>query len=53
MERDELNLRLRIREVLETYKFEEILDEANEELEDILLFLYLEYGLPLPEREPL
>ena len=53
MERDELDLRLRIREVLETYTFEEILDEANIELEDIIIFLYLEYGLLLPEREPL
>lgn len=53
MERDELNLRLRIREVLETYTFEEILDEANEEMEDILIFLFNEYGLLLPEREPL
>jgi hypothetical protein len=53
MDRDELFLRTRIRTLLETYSFEEILEENELEIEDVVLFLYLEYGLNLPEREPL
>lgn len=53
MDRDELALRERIRILLETYTFEELLEENEMEIEDVVLYLYLEYGLKLPEMEPL
>ena len=53
MDRDELFFRNKIRILLETYTFEDILEENEMELEDAVYFLYLEYGLKLPEREPL
>ena len=53
MDRDELALRERIRILLETYTFEELLEENEIEIEDAVLYLYLEYGLKLPEMEPL
>lgn len=53
MDRDELVLRERIRILLETYTFEELLEENEMEIEDAVLYLYLEYGLKLPEMEPL
>lgn len=49
MERKELFLRERIQRLLESYSFEEILDFNDMSEEDVLLFLYLEYGLKLPE----
>jgi hypothetical protein len=49
MERKELVLRDRIRRLLEVYTLEEILERCNETPEDILLFLYFEYGLSFPE----
>jgi len=52
MERKELYLRERIRRLLETYSFEEILEFNDMTEEDTILFLYLEYGLKLPE-EPM
>lgn len=53
MDREELQLRERIRILLETYSFEELLAENEMEIEDAVLFLYQEYGLHLPEMEPL
>jgi hypothetical protein len=53
MDRDDLRLRERIKQLLETYSFEEILEENGDSLEDIICFLYFEYGLKLPEMEPL
>lgn len=53
MERKELQLRERIQRLLETYTFEEILEFNDTTPEDILVFLYFEYGLTFPENEPL
>lgn len=53
MERNELLLRDRISRLLETYEFEDILEHNNVDLEDILVFLYFEYGLKFPDNEPL
>lgn len=52
MERNDLYLRERIRRLLETYSLEEILEQCDETPEDILVFLYFEYGLKFPE-EPM
>lgn len=52
MERKELFLRERIRRLLETYSFEEILEFNNATEEDILIFLYFEHGIQFPEQEP-
>jgi hypothetical protein len=52
MERNDLYLRERIRRLLETYSLEEILEQCDETAEDILVFLYFEYGLKFPE-EPM
>lgn len=49
MERKELYLRERIRRLLEVYSFEEILEFNEATEEDILVFLYFEYGLKFPE----
>ena len=49
MERKELYLRERIRRLLETYSLEEILEFNEATEEDILVFLYFEYGLKFPE----
>lgn len=49
MERNELYLRDRIRRLLEEHTLEEILEQCDETPEDILVFLYFEYGLPIPE----
>lgn len=52
MERKELHLRERIQRLLATYSFEEILEYNNATEEDVLVFLYFEYGLQFPEQEP-
>jgi hypothetical protein len=52
MERNDLYLRERIRRLLEAYSLEEILEQCDETAEDILVFLYYEYGLKFPE-EPM
>ena len=49
MERKELYLRERIQRLLETYTLENILELNDMTDEDILVFLYFEYGLKLPE----
>ena len=49
MERNELYLRERIQRLLETYTVQEILEHNDMTDEDILVFLYFEYGLKLPE----
>jgi hypothetical protein len=49
MERKELYLRERIQRLLETYTLEELLEYNDATEEDILVFLYFEYGLKLPE----
>jgi hypothetical protein len=53
MDLNELMLRERIQNLLETYTFEEILEQNGDSIEDILVYLYFEYGLQLPEVEPL
>lgn len=52
MERKELHLRSRIQRLLEVFTFEQILEFNDMTEEDVLLFLYFEYGLQFPE-EPL
>ena len=52
MERKELQLRERIQRLLEVFTFEQILEYNDITNEDVLLFLYFEYGLNFPE-EPL
>lgn len=52
MERKELQLRERIQRLLEVFSFEQILEFNDMTEEDVLLFLYFEYGLNFPE-EPL
>lgn len=52
MERKELYLRERIQKLLETYTFEELLEYNEATEEDILVFLYFEYGFKFPEAEP-
>jgi len=49
MERKELYLRERIQRLLQTYSFEDILEFNEATEEDILIFLYFEYGLVFPE----
>lgn len=49
MERKELYLRERIQKLLEVYTFQELLEFNDVTEEDILIFLYFEYGLKLPE----
>lgn len=49
MERKELHLRERIQRLLESYSFEDILNFNDMTEEDVLLFLYFEYGLKFPE----
>jgi hypothetical protein len=53
MERKELLLRERIQRLLATYSFEDLLDYNEATEEDILVFLYFEYGFQFPEAEPL
>ena len=53
MERKELLLRERIQRLLATYSFEELLDFNETSEEDILVFLYFEYGFQFPDAEPL
>lgn len=52
MERKELHLRERIQRLLQTHSFEDILEYNDMTEEDIIVFLYFEYGLKLPE-EPM
>lgn len=49
MERKELHLRERIQKLLEVYSFEDILEFNDMTDEDVLVFLYFEFGLTLPE----
>lgn len=49
MERKELYLRERIQRLLETYSFEDILEYNDMTDEDVIVFLFFEYGLKLPE----
>jgi hypothetical protein len=51
MERDELKLRERIEKLLEIYSLEEILEHNDLSVEDILVYLYNEYGLTFPPLE--
>jgi hypothetical protein len=51
MERDELKLRERIEKLLEIYSFEDIIEQNDLTIEDILVFLYNEYGLTFPPLE--
>jgi hypothetical protein len=53
MERDELALRDRIKKLLEVYDLEYILDVNDMTAEDCLVFLVQQYGLLLPDYEPL
>ncbi len=53
MERDEVRLRDRLKVVLETYTLEEILEQNDMTVEDTLVFLVYNYGLLLPDYEPL
>lgn len=53
MERKELFLRERIQKLLQTYSFTELLEYNDTTEEDILLFLYFEYGFQFPDQEPL
>lgn len=52
MERKELVLRERIQRLLEVFTLEQIFEYNDMTEEDVLLFLYFEYGLTFPE-EPL
>lgn len=52
MERKELYLRERIKKILDTYTFEELLEFNDLTDEDVLVFLYFDFGLKLPE-EPM
>lgn len=52
MERKELVLRERIQRLLEVFTLEQIFEYNDMTEEDVLVFLYLEYGLTFPE-EPL
>lgn len=51
MEENELKLRERIEKLLEIYTFEDILEHNDATIEDILIFLYYEYGLKFPPME--
>jgi hypothetical protein len=53
MERDEILLRDRIKNILQTYELEEILDQNEMTIEDCLVFLVYQYGLKLPDYAPL
>lgn len=53
MERDELALRDRVKNLLEIYDFEYILDINDMTPEDCVVFLVQQYGLLLPDYEPL
>jgi len=53
MERNELLLRERIERVLDVYSLDDIFDYNDVTIEDILVFLYFEYGLKFPDKEPL
>lgn len=52
MERKELSLRERIQKLLDTTTFADLLEHNDMTEEDVLVFLYFEYGLKFPE-EPM
>lgn len=52
MDRDQLVLYTHIKKLLEVYTFEEILEYNDDTVEDILMYLFYEYGLKFPEVEP-
>ena len=53
MDRDEIALRDRLKNILEVYSLEEIFELNEATTEDILVFLVENYGLLLPDYEPL
>jgi hypothetical protein len=53
MERDEIKLRDRLKAVLGVYTLEEILEQNDMTDEDLLVFLVYNYGLLLPDYEPI
>jgi hypothetical protein len=53
MERDEVNLRDRVSQVLGVYTLEEVLEVNDMTVEDCLVFLVYNYGLVLPDYGPL
>lgn len=53
MDRDEIILRDRIKRLLEVYDVEEILADNDMTIEDMLIFMVENYGLLLPDYEPL
>lgn len=52
MDRDELFLRDKIKKLLDVYTIQDLFEFNDVTPEDILIFLYFEYGLTLPEVEP-
>lgn len=53
MDREEIALRKKIRNLLEVYELEDILADNDMEVEDALVVLVNQYGLQLPQHEPL
>jgi hypothetical protein len=53
MDKDEIALRKKIRNLLEVYELDDILAENDMEIEDALVVLVNQFGLVLPEHEPL
>jgi hypothetical protein len=53
MDRDEILLRDKIKNLLEVYSFEEILEHNDMTIEDCIVFMIANYGLLLPDYGPL
>lgn len=53
MDREEIALRDRLKNILNVYTLEEIFENNDATVEDILVFLVHNYGLLLPDYEPL
>jgi len=53
MNRDELRLRDRIKNLLEVYELEDILADNDMSVEDMLVYMVESYGLLLPDYGPL
>lgn len=53
MDRDELYLRDKIKNCLDVYGLEEILEINDLTIEDLLVFMVGNYGLTLPDYAPL